>query len=358
MKKKAIGAALLTLAGAVSAQSSVNLFGLIDLNLTNAKAGNSAGGQGLTTMNDGTANGLNGSRWGIRASEDLGGGLKAGVLLESGILADTGTAAQGGRAFGRQIFASLGSNAAGELRLGRQYILSDSVVGQGNPFGNALVNNPTTSVTNMGRNLPVFLNAPRADNAIQYQTPTMGGITGAFQWAPGEGVSDKFQGARVVYAQAPLYVGMSYEWNQPRAGGASTNKSLSLSANYDFGRFKLLGGIQRNRDLTTTSGNGAAVGVSNRIVTGANTFTMTRNDGVTVGVEVPLGKTTLGVNYTRATYKSAATDEADLGKLALAARYGLSKNTFLYTGISIATGDLKDYISQKRVVQLGMRTAF
>jgi GBP family porin len=45
-----------------------------------------------------------------------------------------------------------------------------------------------------------------------------------------------------------------------------------------------------------------------------------------------------------------------LGKLALAARYGLSKNTFLYTGI--ATGDLKEHISQKRVVQLGMRTAF
>lgn len=358
MKKLAITAALLTLAGASSAQSSVNLFGMIDLNLTNAKAGSTAGGQSLTTMNDGTLNGLNGSRWGIRASEDLGGGLRAGALLESGILADTGTAAQGGRAFGRQIFVSLASDAAGELRLGRQYILSDSVVGQGNPFGNALVNNPTTSVTNMGRNLPVFLNAPRADNTVQYQTPNLSGFTGAFQWAPGEGVSDKFYGARVAYAAAPLYVGLAYEWNKPRTGGASTNKSLSLSANYNFGSFKLLGGLQRNRDLTTTSGNGAAVGVSNLIVTGDTTFTMNQNDGVTVGVEVPLGQTTVGLNYTRATYKSAAANEADLGKLALAARYGLSKNTFLYTGISIATGDLKDHISQKRVVQLGMRTAF
>lgn len=358
MKKIAVGAALLTLAGAASAQSSVNLFGMIDLNLTNAKAGSAAGGQSLTSMNDGTLNGLNGSRWGIRVSEDLGGGLKAGALLESGILADNGTAAQGGRAFGRQIFVSLASDAAGELRLGRQYILSDSVVGQGNPFGNALVNNPTTSVTNMGRNLPVFLNAPRADNTVQYQTPNLSGFTGALQWAPGEGVSDRFYGARMVYAAAPLYVGLAYEWNKPRAGGDNTNKSLSLSANYNFGSFKLLGGLQRNRDLTTTSGNGAAVGVSNLIVTGATTFTMNQNDGVTVGVEVPLGQTTLGANYTRATYKNAAGNEADLGKLALAARYGLSKNTFLYTGISIATGDLKEHISQKRVVQLGMRTAF
>ena len=39
---------------------------MIDLNLTNAKAGSAAGGQSLTSMNDGTLNGLNGSRWGIR----------------------------------------------------------------------------------------------------------------------------------------------------------------------------------------------------------------------------------------------------------------------------------------------------
>jgi hypothetical protein len=50
--------------------------------------------------------------------------------------------------------------------------------------------------------------------------------------------------------------------------------------------------------------------------------------------------------------------EAKLGKAALTARYGFSKNTFGYGGVSMATGDLKDYLSQKTVFQLGLRMAF
>jgi len=360
MKKKfALSAALLALAGASHAQSSVTLYGLIDLNLNNAKAGSAAGGSSLTTMNDGTANGLNGTRWGMRTSEDLGDGLKAGATLESGFTADTGTAAQGGRAFGRQVFVSLSSATAGELRLGRQYILSDSVLGQSNPFGNALTLNPGTGVTNMGKALPMFLNAPRADNVVQYQTPTMGGVTGAVQWAPDETTADRFFGTRLTYGAGPLYVGLTHEWNKSRTTGASTNKSTTLSANYNFGSFKLLGGIQRNNNLTTTSVNGAASGVSNLTVTGATTFTMNRTEGLTAGVEVPMGTATLlGANYSRVTYKAATGAEATLGKVALGARYGLSKNTFLYSSLSFATGDLKDRISQKTVAQVGLRTAF
>ena len=72
-------AALLGAAGTAHAQSAVTLFALIDLNVTQYKAGGKAGGDSLRVMNDGTVNGLNGSRWGVRASEDLGGGLRAGV---------------------------------------------------------------------------------------------------------------------------------------------------------------------------------------------------------------------------------------------------------------------------------------
>lgn len=349
----------MTLVGSASAQSSVTVFGLVDLNLTNYAAGNQTGGLNQTVMNDGTVNGLNGSRWGLRAQEDLGGGLKAGVLLESGFTADTGAAAQGGRAFGRQGFVSLGSPTAGELRLGRQYVLSDSVVGLSNPFGNALVSNPGTAVTNMGKNLPMYLNAPRADNILQYQSPVFGGLSAAAQIAPGEGTADNFRGLRLMYAKAPFNAGISYEWNQARTDGATTNKSLSLGANYDFGSFELQAGLQRNSDLSTTSGNGAAVGVSNLVVTGASSFTLKDINGYTLGAEVPVGAATvLGLNYTRVNYEGASGESSNLGKMALTARYGLSKNTFLYTGVSFATGELKDYISQKTVVQAGLRTSF
>jgi len=344
--------------GTAQAQSSVTLYGLVDLAIDHYKAGSRSGAGNVWKMNDGVVNGLNGSRWGVRVSEDLGGGLKANAVLESGLNADTGTAGQGGLAFGRQVYVGLSSASLGELRMGRQYILSDSVVGQGNPFGNALVNNPTTSVTNMGRNLPLWLNAPRADNVVQYQTPSFAGFSLAGQVAPGEGTADRFHGVKAAYAMGPLSAALSYEWNKPRAGGDDTNKSLTIGANYDFGVVKVLGGIQDNKNLTTTSGNGAASGVSNLIVTGATSFTARDTRGYTVGVEVPVGLTLIGANYTVVKYESAAGQSQDLGKLALAARYALSKTTFLYAGASMATGDLKDYISQKTVLQAGMRTAF
>lgn len=359
MKSIAFAAALTAISGAACAQSSVTAYVLIDLNLSRYDSGSKANAGTLNKMNDGTTNGLNGSRLGFRGVEDMGGGLKAGFLLEEGVIADTGALGQGGRGFGRQAFVSLTRDGAGEVRLGRQYILSDSVVGQGNPFGNALTHNPTTSVTNMGKNLPMFLNAPRADNVVQYQSPNFGPVNLAVQVAPGEGTADRFHGVRAVVASGPVYVGVSYEWNKSRSTGDNTNKSLSASANYNFGGFKLLGGIQRNSDLTTTSGNGAAVGVSSLVVTGDTTFTLKDVNGWTLGTEVPIGALTLSANYTRMSYEAATGGaSSNLGKVAIGARYGLSKNTFLYTSASTATGALKEYISEMRVLQAGIRTAF
>jgi len=82
MNKQLIAmAALLAVAGAAQAQSTVTVFGLLDANLTHYGAGSKSKATNDNVMNDGTVNGLNGSRWGIRTTEDLGGGLKAGTLL-------------------------------------------------------------------------------------------------------------------------------------------------------------------------------------------------------------------------------------------------------------------------------------
>jgi predicted porin len=364
MKKSLLALAALTaLAGTAQAQSAVTLYGLIDLNLTSYSAGSNSGAASVTKMNDGVVNGLNGSRWGIRTSEDLGGGLAVGVVMESGLSADTGAAGQGGLAFGRQIFVSMSSKTAGEFRAGRQYVLSDSVMGQGDPttgFGNALVNNPSTSVTDKGKNLPYFLNPSRANNVLHYETPSFDGLTAAVQYAPGEGTADNYQGLRAVYSKAPFYLGAAYEWNKDRTTGNSSNKALTVSTNYDFGSFKLTGGLQHSTDLTTTSGNGTASGVSNLTITGNFTpFTLKNFNGYNLGVEVPVSAaTTVGLNYVLMKYEGALGETSNVGKIALSARYALSKTTYLYTGVSMATGDLKDYLSEKTVVQLGMRKAF
>ncbi|MBC7996255.1 MAG: porin [Rhizobacter sp.] len=358
LQKTILAAAVLLATGAAHAQSSVTLYGLLDLAVNQHKAGSNAGGTSIWRLNDGTVNGLNGSRWGVRVAEDLGGGLKANAVLESGLLADTGAAAQGGLAFGRQVFVGLSSASLGEVRLGRQYVLEDSVMGLSNPFGNALVNNQGTGVTNAGRALPFWLNAPRANNVIQYQTPNLGGFTATAQLAPGEGTADRFHGVKFGYGAGPFNAAMSYEWTLSRVTDEQTNKSLTIGANYNFGPVKLLGGIQRDDELATGAGNGAFTGGNLIVTSGGGSFTAIKINGYTVGVEIPTGPMTWGVNYSGVKYESASGQTATLGKAAVAARYGLSKNTFLYAGFSVATGDLKHYIAEERVLQAGLRMAW
>jgi len=358
IEKALLAATAVLAAGAAQAQSSVTLYGLIDLAVDNYKAGSAAGGTNVWKLNDGVVNGLNGSRWGIRVSEDLGGGLRANAVLEGGLNADAGTLGQGGLAFGRQAYVGLSSSSLGEVRLGRQYILEDSTMGLSNPFGNAAVNNQGTGVTNMGKALPFWLNAPRANNVIQYQTPTLGGFYAAVQLAPGEGTADRFHGTKFGYASGPLNAALSYEWTKSRTTGDNTNKSLTLGANYNFGPVKLLGGIQRNDDLTTTAGNGAFTGTNLAVTSGGGTFTAAKINGYTVGVEIPVGAMTWGINYSGVKYESTIGRSATLGKAAFAGRYGLSKSTFLYAGFSVSTGDLKDYITEERVLQAGLRMAW
>jgi predicted porin len=359
LSRTAYAVLLAGLAFQAQAQSNnVVLYGLLDLNVSNYDSGSVANAGNVTKLIDGTTNGLNGSRWGIRTTEDLGDGLKAGVVMEAGLTADNGALAQGGRAFGRQIFISLASATLGEVRFGRQYILEDAVMFNSNPFGNALTLNPSTSVTNMGKNLPLWLNAPRADNVLQYSTPTWSGFSLAGQIAPGEATADRFHGLRGSYAAGNFYSALSYEWGEDRFNGAKTNKSMTLAANYNFGAFKLLGGYQDNSDVTTTSGNGAAVNVSNKLVTGpGGSFTFKDFKGYTVGTEIYSGVFTWGANYTALEYSGQGKD-ATLGKMAFGVRYGFSKNTFAYSSISFATGDLKEHISEERVMQVGLRTAF
>ncbi|MDB5898303.1 MAG: hypothetical protein JWP22_1342 [Ramlibacter sp.] len=356
--KTRIAFASLALIGASSAwaQSSVTLYGIVDMNLGHFSAGSRSAAGSVTALIDGTTNGLNGSRWGIRTNEDLGGGLKAGVVMEAGVNADSGATAQGGLGFGRQIFLWLSSTTAGELRLGRQYAAHDVIMGYNNPFGNALVLNPGIGITNTGRALPQFIDAPRINNVIRYATPTFGGFTGALLFAPGEATADSYHSVMLQYAGGNLAAGASHEWNHDRVSSATTNKVTTLGANYDFKVVKLWGGYQRGKSLTTSAGNVGAL--SNLLVTGPVAFAARDLDVYTVAISAPVGNFLVGANYTQTEYQAASGQKLALGKAALGATYKLSSRTYLYTGISRATNDLKDYISQKQVVQLGVRHAF
>lgn len=95
-------------ATAAHAQSSVTLYGLIDAGImytNNVASGNSHGG-----LVQATTGAVNGSRFGVRGTEDLGGGLKALFVLENGFNAENGKLGQDGRLFGRFAYVGLSDN--------------------------------------------------------------------------------------------------------------------------------------------------------------------------------------------------------------------------------------------------------
>ncbi|CAM3214816.1 porin [Cupriavidus taiwanensis] len=163
MKFGTMGAALLALAPTLAAAQSVTMYGVIDTGVEYVnKVG--AGGDSLVRMP--TLTGTVPSRWGLRGTEDLGGGLKSVFVLESGFAPDTGGANQGGRLFGRQALVGL-SGKWGQLSLGRQYTMLfwanlDSDILGPNVYGAA--------------SLDSYLPNTRADNALAYKG-TFGGLT-------------------------------------------------------------------------------------------------------------------------------------------------------------------------------------
>ncbi|BEU26002.1 porin [Paraburkholderia caribensis] len=137
--------------------SMVTIYGLIDQGVEYVN--NVAKGKNATTnayrMGDGTAT----SYFGIRGSEDLGGGTKAIFDLQGGFMPSNGTSRQGGRLFGRQSYVGL-DGKFGRLTFGRQYTMRFFATSFINPFGTG-----AQGLTTLDNGIA---NA-RADNSVSYR---------------------------------------------------------------------------------------------------------------------------------------------------------------------------------------------
>ena len=185
------------------AQSSVTLYGLIDegFNFTN----NAAGHRGYQMVSGDTV----GSRWGLKGSEDLGGGLKAIFQLENGFNTNNGALGQGGLMFGRQAYVGLSSSQYGTLTMGRQY---DPTVDMWSGF---------TAAGNWEGDLGSHPydndNADwdyRIQNSVKYVSPTVAGFTGealyGFSNQAGGFAQNRVYSAAVQYQMGPLSAAVAY----------------------------------------------------------------------------------------------------------------------------------------------------
>ena len=152
--------------------SSVQLYGLIDAAARHASNANSAGAS-LKTLEDGI---MTGTRLGIRAREDLGGGLSALLLIESGFDPSTGLSLQNSastdygqlaaatRFWGREAHIGLRSGL-GTITLGRQYTVAHSLAGRFQPQGN-----PNSTAHSLFSSHHV----PRNDNMVRLDARLVG----------------------------------------------------------------------------------------------------------------------------------------------------------------------------------------
>ncbi|RZF26221.1 porin [Paraburkholderia sp. UYCP14C] len=187
----------------VHAQSSVTLYGIVD-------EGISYFSNAATTAANGTVSGhsavrlLSGvmqqSRWGLRGSEDLGGGMKTIFVLENGFDASTGKAAQGGLLFGKKAFVGM-STPFGTVTLGRQYDTNVDILGPmiaGGQWGGYMAAHPG--------DLDNFNNTNSTNNAIKFTSNSYGGLTVAGMFSLG-GIAGNFARNRIWSVSAGYVTG-------------------------------------------------------------------------------------------------------------------------------------------------------
>jgi predicted porin len=361
MKKLVIAAAVLgAFAGTAQAQSSVTLFGVVDVNVTHLS---NNGGTNKTFMDN---NGINSSRLGFRGTEDLGGGLKAGFWLEAGISPNTGAAAATssnnqatggytgtgalngaqGLTFNRRSTVSLISDVAGELRIGRDYSPTFWNAANTDPFGYNGLPNDGTLLAIAPAGLSVSTNV-RISNALSYLTPnTLGGFFAQISYALSNNPSDYFStsptgatgalpygapcpvgatcydiheygryiGGNVGYQNGPIYVGLAAaQFNQATSAATGNVKTYNFGASYDFGIVKpdFFYQTEKSENLTTTP----------------------RLDIYQLGASAPFGQSVVNLTFARAegknVYEGSSANVFGIGYV-----YNLSKRSALYAQYS------------------------
>lgn len=229
------------------AQSSVTIYGVMDLGVRITKNGSLGS---MTTLSSG--NNLT-SRFGFRGTEDLGGGLSAGFILESGVAADVGsagTAVPAGTFFNRVSILSLTSTSLGEIRVGRDYVPTWSATVSIDPFGGVgvgafpnLLSQTSTRVLANAFGPPTNASSLTwVNNSVQFRSPKVfGGFYGNLIVASRENQatsasgSSLVRGARLGFQDSKIDASISHvTTDNTLVAGATFNDDV-LSGSYDFG---------------------------------------------------------------------------------------------------------------------------
>jgi predicted porin len=309
MKKSLVALAVLAASGASMAQSTVTLYGLADIFLASVK---SDPGVTQNVLNSGA---VNGSRWGMKGSEDLGGGLKANFQLESGFNIDTGASAQGGLLFGRQSWVGF-SGDFGAVKLGRMPTPYDDVNGNADGVFDSQISAMAHVFRSYNNDFPGY--TIRTNNTIKFESNNYSGFSGAFSYALGENKTAAtgagyITAMNLAYGAGPLALSMAYQ-SEKATGNATAINNTRLNAGYNFGVATLKGAYGKAGNVGAVSGADATE--------------------YQIAVDYPVSAAlTLSGNF--ATSKDNGTlGDAKRKGYGFGGAYTLSKRTFLYGGFT------------------------
>jgi predicted porin len=359
MKKTLIAMAALAATGAFA--QNVTVYGRLD-----------AGYAATTTTNgnvDTKSSGVQShnsvsSMWGLKGSEDLGGGMNAFFILEQDIYPANGnvgvTGAAGGAGVSSSAVSTTTSKVATEVGFNRTALIGASGGFGTLAFGRDYV--PTfkviaaTDVNSLSRISTVQLANGSGNssqpNLVFYSTPDISGFKVNVAYgnqdtsvssAAGE-TSLKITNVSGTYANGPLYIGIATGTNEDKKNGAGNGTftigsgaaltgidkttGTVLGAAYDFGKAKL------TANMITSKSSVAAID-----------YETAENN---IGVSVPMGKATLVAQYgmnkikiTNAAEDYTGTDWVLGADYALSARTAVFLKTGTYGKLSGNGADLK-----------------
>jgi predicted porin len=366
MKKLLIAsAALAMVAGTAQAQSSVTVYGVLDIGVSEVKNATTAHADGATTTakisNTGNGDGsLATSRLGFRGTEDLGQGRKANFQLEydltdagTGSTRANGASASATTTAAGQTYAMLGARYSwvgledaklGQLRLGQQETSMHSVFtaglagGANNAAGSIYSSSDTVNsisdITARARPYDVFVS-----RAITYISPVMSGVrfeaqTANYNTDVGTTGTTGFANLRVALNAASLKysagkLNLAAAVQTTKVDSSATNNDVNtrdgsaISANYDFGVVRAFG-VYTTDKLTQFNG-------------------VTRDTKATeLGLQLPVGKTMFwasafegdrkgtGLNAPTSGATGLENQNADLSGYQVGVLNSLSKRTAIY----------------------------
>jgi predicted porin len=325
MKKQWITApVLLSFAGIAAAQSSVELYGIVDAGITyrsNERTGSPGTYTGHSNVAVASGN-LSGSRWGIKGQEQLGADWFALFLLENGFDATTGKIQQNGGLFGRQAFVGIGSTQTGTVTLGRQYTtLNDFVVQV----------SPVNYIGGFGAHpgdIDDLDQTARVNNSIKYTSATYAGFSfGALYGFGGQPGSLKQQNTWSVgagYGKGPLHVGAGYERSDNSKSGAN-DPTVGKWSSSDDGLFN------------SSINEGYASAQSQQVIA--------------AGVTYDFDPVVVGVNYGNVQYRSGAdslfTGHATFNIAGVFAQWTVRQALQLFAGYSYTRGGEVDGVDER-----------